>query len=243
MDESLSRLQALLLDLEPDPTGKVRLPSERELAATLGMQRSTLRERLAVFETLGLIERTQGSGTYLTMPNPTFVQIYFDLALKIGFITIDQLEQAREMIEREVARAAAVNATSNDVEALRRSLKGILEAEDTNASREADYQFHLCLIYASHNPVFFLVIEGLAIGWRRVLRHRYHLVQKVDGAVERINATHSEILAAVENGDADGAMLAMDKHFRIWNEEYRKLTTLFSSDGPWTDASSTSVDG
>jgi DNA-binding FadR family transcriptional regulator len=33
------------------------------LAAKLGIQRSTLRERLAMLEHMGVLKRTQGSGT------------------------------------------------------------------------------------------------------------------------------------------------------------------------------------
>lgn len=45
-----------------------RLPSEPELAHTLGVSRATLREAMRTFETQGLIRRRQGSGTYVTHP-------------------------------------------------------------------------------------------------------------------------------------------------------------------------------
>ncbi|HTX00466.1 MAG TPA: GntR family transcriptional regulator, partial [Acidimicrobiales bacterium] len=42
-----------------------RLPSERELATTLGVARSTLREAMAALDLLGIIEVRPGSGSYL----------------------------------------------------------------------------------------------------------------------------------------------------------------------------------
>lgn len=45
-----------------------RLPTERQLAETLGISRPTLRQALELLEKDGLIERRQGSGTYVAEP-------------------------------------------------------------------------------------------------------------------------------------------------------------------------------
>lgn len=51
-------------DLEPG----TQLPPEDELAASLGISRSTLREALGHLETHGLIARRQGIGTFVSIP-------------------------------------------------------------------------------------------------------------------------------------------------------------------------------
>lgn len=45
-----------------------RLPTERQLSETLGVSRPTLRQALDLLEKDGLIERRQGSGTYVAEP-------------------------------------------------------------------------------------------------------------------------------------------------------------------------------
>jgi GntR family transcriptional regulator len=45
-----------------------RLPPERELSESLGVNRMTLRQALHALEIQGLITRRQGSGTYVTEP-------------------------------------------------------------------------------------------------------------------------------------------------------------------------------
>ena len=46
-------------------TPGTRLPSERQLAQTLAVGRSAIREALKALDVLGLIEVRQGDGTYL----------------------------------------------------------------------------------------------------------------------------------------------------------------------------------
>ena len=48
-----------------------RLPPERELAATMGVSRSSLREALRALAMLGVAEMRHGDGTYLTSLEPT----------------------------------------------------------------------------------------------------------------------------------------------------------------------------
>jgi GntR family transcriptional regulator len=45
-----------------------RLPSERELSERFAVQRVTLRQALGILESQGLIDRRQGSGTYIARP-------------------------------------------------------------------------------------------------------------------------------------------------------------------------------
>jgi GntR family transcriptional regulator len=52
-------------DLEPGS----QLPPEDELASSLGISRSTLREALSHLETHGLIARRQGIGTFVSIPS------------------------------------------------------------------------------------------------------------------------------------------------------------------------------
>ncbi|MCG8351920.1 MAG: FCD domain-containing protein [Chloroflexales bacterium] len=219
MDATFEQLKELLVQIQPDANGVARAPTERELAKALDVQRSTLRERLASLEVLGLIRRTQGSGTYLALPDSGFVRLYFEMALKLGYFNIEQLQQAREMLEHEVARVAACSATPDDLAALQAALDRMLTTQSVAEGDEADYQFHLSLMQATHNPVITLIMEGLASVLYQVLQQRRQLIRTIPGAAERTNATHILIVQAIFDHDPEQAVRAMENHFAVWNEE------------------------
>ena len=202
--------------------GPGRAPTERELGEQLGISRSAVRERLTALEVLGLVRRTQGSGTYLEMPHRDFVQLYFDMAVKLGHITTDDLQRAREMLEREIVREAADKATNHDLRELTRLADKMMSTKTLKNGDEADHQFHLHLVAMADNPVLSLMMDGLSPVLRDLLRDRRRQVRRYDqpsdGAPRRTDADHVPIIEALRAGDPDAAAAAMDEHFRLWRE-------------------------
>lgn len=231
MDETLDRLAALIAAVPLGTNGEHRLPTERKLASVLGVNRGTVRERLAALEILGLIRRRQGSGTYLGMPHPTFIRLYFEMAVKLGYVEVGQLQQARELIEREIAGLAATHASAEDYAKLERCVRRMFDAENAEDGDEADYEFHMAMALASGNPVMVLIAEGLSSVLRQLLQLRRHRMRRDPDLIDRMNANHIPILEAVRDRDPDRAVAAMDEHFRSWNEMAREIDDLDDLDG------------
>ncbi len=223
MDETLERLAALIADVPLGTNGQPRLPTERTLASVLDINRGTLRERLAALEILGLIRRKQGSGTYLDIPHPTFIRLYFDMAVKLGHVEVSQLQQARELIEREIARLAATYASAEDVATLERCVQRMLDSVNVEDGDQADYEFHMTLVQALRNPVMSLITEGLSSLLRQLLQLRRHRIRQDPDRFDRMNAIHIPILEAVRDHDPERAVAAMDEHYRLWNEMAREV--------------------
>lgn len=220
MDETQRRLIDVLV--ATSGAGTARIPTERELARELSVNRATVREGLAALEMLGLVRRTQGSGTYIDMPRASYVQLYFEMSVKLGRVSIAELQQAREMIERTVVRQAALSATEEDIAALEGYVERMLGCETFEEGDEADFEFHLQLVRATHNPVMSLLVEGLSSVLWDLLRHRRYLVRHSPEGFALTNRDHVPILHAIKNRDPERAVHAIDEHFRIWNEEFRK---------------------
>jgi len=214
MDELLGRLLDELVSSSAGdgPSAAQRIPTERELAEVLGVSRNSLRERLSALEVLGLVRRTQGSGTYLDMPHSVFVRLYFEMAMRLGYVELEQLEQAREMLERASVRQAALLAEHEDIDHLDRCVREMLDS----GAVQADYEFHFHLIKAAKNPVIELIAEGLSPLLRQLLQSRHQILHRDPAAFAVAIDSHVGIVEAIRAHDAPAAERALDHHFSTW---------------------------
>lgn len=84
-----------------------RLPSERQLAADLGVSRATLSRALAALESRGRIEVRHGVGAVVRSPGGA--PDTTTLATTLGGSPVDEVATAREAVLSGLARAAATH--------------------------------------------------------------------------------------------------------------------------------------
>ena len=198
------------------PAG-ARLPAERELAASLGVSRASVREAIISLEMNGLVEVRVGTGIFVSSPPEGATRPGGD-AGPGPF----ELLAARKLVEGEIAALAAKNATPADAAALRRSVER-LEAKVTDFSaREAeDRDFHVLLAKATGNGSLELVVEGLwnqrAELWGRLQQH-FHTAK----LAERTIRDHAAIAGAVADRDSAAARAAMHRHLARVTREFQR---------------------
>src|SRR5438067_5760864 len=88
-----------------------KLPPERELAAQLGVSRSSLREAIRALIALNILESRHGNGTFVTSLDPELLAEPIDFVLKVNESALDALFEARKVVEAGVAALAAERAT------------------------------------------------------------------------------------------------------------------------------------
>lgn len=218
-EESLKIITAILTKATVNDAGAFRLPSERALAEEMQLQRSTIRNALSALEFFGFIERTQGSGTYLQVPKMTFANVYFDIAVQLGYISHDTIENARESFELLIVEEAAKHATDDEVRELQRLCGVMVDAKSFDDKVDADYQFHIVLAGMTHNPVIVLFYQSIASFIRGILSKRRALVSAIDQTKTKINSNHHAIVEAIASRDVQSARLAMKAHFEHWERE------------------------
>jgi DNA-binding GntR family transcriptional regulator len=169
--------------------------SENELAASLGVSRTPVREALGKLEEEGLVQIIPQYGTFVAPIVPEHV--YGN-----QFI--------REALECACLEAAAVRCTESHGRQLRALIARQRAAESDSAFFSADDAMH-CLLMA---------IGGQEHAWRIVEAAKLHLDRvrhlAVRNTVKRrlIIREHSSIVDRVVAGDAAGATLAMRTHLR-----------------------------
>ena len=80
-----------------------RIPPEPELAAALGVGRNTLREAVLALVHAGLLERRQGSGTYVVGSR----ELAGAVARRLADAHVAEVVEVRRALEVEAARSAA----------------------------------------------------------------------------------------------------------------------------------------
>lgn len=229
-DDLLARIIDIAMRTRPDATGRIRLPTERELSEILQVQRPTVRERLTMLETMGFVQRRQGSGTYLALPNSQFLQLYFEVGLKLGFVSIDQMQRALEMIGLEMVSNAAIHAEAADIEGLERVVVRLKDAESVSAFVDGQFDFHAGLARACHNPVLSLLIDGMARVIRAVLQNRLRVLSMVRGAFDRNVDAHAAVIQALRDREPELARTALQECYALWRREASKISMLHLAD-------------
>ena len=186
-----------------------QLPSETELARSLGISVVTLRGALGILREAGLLEtrRGRGGGTFvsrqLTRPSP------------VGRASLPAEEDLRELIEfraileggaAALATSRATDAQIEHLEALAAQMDG---ETDFSAWSEADTLFHLILADATRSHRLVTEVTEL----RSASYHVSALWNPVPVSTMRLsNKGHRNVLRAVRARDADSAREAMARH-------------------------------
>lgn len=198
------RIQQLIREQQMKPG--TRLPSERELAASLCVSRASLREGIVALELGGVVEVRGGSGVYVrTLPASA------DDVTEAGPGPFEVL-YARSMIEGEVASMAAKHASPVALQAILAALLEMERSHEDRSSNElADRNFHLAIAHASGNSALVGVIDYL---WRQrsSLWHRLKEHYRTEELRKSTLLDHRAIFDAIVARDAPGARRAMRMH-------------------------------
>lgn len=186
------------------------LPSERDLAESLGVGRGSLRECLAVLDFLGAIE-SKGNRKKVAR-DAEYIQ------RAIAFIQITnrpdtqrEFTEFRLINEVSIVELACQRATQEDLDAICVAVKR-LEAQPWDSM--ADVAFHDALASASHNVVLTATLH-LFSSMISDLRNRFY---RLPDYVLRSQESHQAICDAVCARDVSRARYEMERHLRIAQE-------------------------
>jgi DNA-binding FadR family transcriptional regulator len=204
---ALTQLRAYLA--QRDLPSNSRLPPERELCDILGVSRGELRKALAVMESNGELWRHVGKGTFIGA-RPT--KEYSDVGAIAALTNPREVMQARLLIEPQIAREAALNATAGDIAELKQCMMASRQAQTWRQYENCDNRLHRTVAEAAHNTVLLALFDTLNAVRRAVVWGR--LRDKVDRPPPDHHSfkEHELLVRAIEERDMDGAGQAMLRH-------------------------------
>ena len=185
---------------------------ETELSRFYGVSRTPVREALQRLAESGLAEHLPRRGTFVRSPSLSQLVEMFEVMAELECMAI---------------RLAARRATAKDIDALEKdneTCRAAVAANDTKKYYEVNARLHGRIYQMSGNS--FLASEARRLHDR--LRPFRRLQLRVRGRMEESMAEHDIILAALRDGDANGAMETMKKHITIVGVRFNDLVSSFN---------------
>lgn len=181
-----------------------KLPNENDLAAELGVSRSTLREAIKILTTNGILEIRRGKGTFVTSNTIINSGNLSDIASGL-----DDLFEMRLMFEPECAYLAAKRATDEEIETIcyygEEIEKKILSGEDRTFEEQ---KFHESIANATHNS---FVKQFMPIIFNAIKKGVMVLTKDKEVSDDNMNDDRL-IMEFIKKRNAEGARTAMKLH-------------------------------
>lgn len=208
-------MKALLAAID---SGHIRvgedLPSERDLAETLGVGRGSLRECFAILEFLGAIENR--GNRKVVVRDADYIQKAMSFVRLSNQTDIRQdFNEFRRINEVAIVELACQRATEEDMATIREAVRN-LDAEPDNYMN--DVAFHDALAEASHNVMLAATIHLVGSLLADVRRRFFGLPDYQ----QRTQDSHHAIYEAVKARNPELAKEEMTLHLGIVDEFLQK---------------------
>lgn len=212
LEQRASRIASQLIDLiklqKLIPGDK--LPPERQLAELLAVSRPSLREALHILQAQGIVLIKHGQGTFIQEP-----RVAQELRASLLSTThgLNELFDAREVLEVPASKWAAEKATKEDIRLLRATLNQI---DNITSNVPIDYvqlqaldaKFHLTIVGIAGNRFINQTLNVL----QDVMKMSMETTLRLPGRSEISRNEHNEILTAIENGKGELASKLTLRH-------------------------------
>lgn len=195
------------------------IPHEVELACSLGVARSVLREALSRFKMIGMIESRTRRGMIMAEPS-LFGGVRRSVnPLVMNESTMLELLEFRTALEVGISSSIFRNITPEFIGELEEIVKIGVAFGNNQYAPVSEYNFHTKLYEITRNKTISEFQEII----RPVLnfvRDKYKILFEaiaLDIEKEGKQVTHEQLLEYIKNGDEDGYKKAIEKHFLLYN--------------------------
>jgi DNA-binding FadR family transcriptional regulator len=214
-----------------------RLPRESDLAAQLGLSRSSLREAIRALTVVGALEARQGAGTYVTSLTPELLLQSIRLATQLlPAETALELFEVRRILEPRVTAMAAARMTAAELDTLTEDLARMAAAADQGDVGQmtlADGAFHGTIARSVGNTFLSALQDSLALATVRTFIWRSN-VEAGPVTMQRLLRAHERILHAIAARDPGLAASASETHLANAEAWLRTATGRTGEGGGWS---------
>lgn len=193
VERAYDELKRMIVTLSLAPGTHI---DERELISTLDIGRTPLREAVLRLSHERLIVHSPRRGAWVS---------------ELSITDLQQMLEARTMVDAMIARRAAERITAGDIASLESMLAtahAAVEAHDSEDLVNLDFRFHARIAQACGNSYFAAFSEQVNSA---MLRY-WHLSSRNAQTLPTWERNHHELLRAMASGDPDIAEIQARKH-------------------------------
>lgn len=214
-EQVMAQIETRILD------GRLRagdkLPSERELAISLGVSRPSLRESLRVLEALGVVDIRRGGGpdggTALVRQPGSGLSELLKLEIALAHYTWQEVLETRVTLETWSVQEAAYRAGDDDHIELRAILDRMDdESIDSSEFNRLDALFHVRIAESTGNRLTAHFMGSLRSAIHLQMVEMYAQLEDWRSTARIVRAEHREILDAIVARDAPLAATSVQRH-------------------------------
>jgi GntR family transcriptional repressor for pyruvate dehydrogenase complex len=187
------------------------IPSEARLCQSFGVSRTVVREAIQQLKSQGIIHSIPGSGNYISRNNTSNLQRSMSLLASLNLDTplYKEIIELRELLETDCIRTVCQNPDDSLIKTLETRIEEMRNNfDDLEKFGRLDHSFHLSIIKASGNDLFFTILESLYEAFVKISMQVYSSKEMLANLCDE----HAAITQAIKNQDADLASTLLLKH-------------------------------
>jgi GntR family transcriptional regulator, transcriptional repressor for pyruvate dehydrogenase complex len=185
-----------------------KLPPERELAASMGIARQTLRSALSALAAIDVLEIRQGAGAFITDLKPDKLIDRLKFFISLNESSVHEFFEARTSIELTVVALAATRATDEQLATLAASPALQFPQDGFVNFIHHDLDFHAQIAAVAQNSI---LAEFLDI-FRAIRGNIRRATTLTTADIDRAIREHRQIVDALAAHDPERAQVAMRQH-------------------------------
>ncbi|CAG9295269.1 FadR/GntR family transcriptional regulator [Celerinatantimonas diazotrophica] len=198
-----------------------RLPSEASLTTAFNVSRVSIRSAMQRFRDLGIVITKQGSGSFVSERfTPSMLDKDAQPIMHLSREEFYDMMVFRQTVEFKCMELAVEKATAEDIDRLEQALNNMLSnKDDYKKYSKADYEFHLAVVNASHNKVFYNIMESI----RDIYYYYLEELNRAIGITLESVEAHIKVFMAIKNRDSSAAVAILNEAMLENNFSIEKL--------------------
>jgi GntR family transcriptional regulator, transcriptional repressor for pyruvate dehydrogenase complex len=189
-----------------------KLPSERELVELLGVSRVVVREAIKLLESLGLVKKIQGKGTYVDELKINLLSENIWHSLDKNKINLYEILEVRKELEKCVVKLAIEKINDSNLKELQDIIDGMKIEKNRIRYIEKDLKFHMKIIDILNNE-FIKKLSSILIDFFMFLSLDNSNDYFKDGYSKYSSGLHQNIVEGLKKRNVKTVQDSMEDHF------------------------------